>query len=614
MFRNLRTSRKLFILCSMFLVALGVTTYSLVAEKLIAIEFAKKELIGSQYLATIRKAYDVILMHREENGSARDIDDVLSALQAAEANASGSLQTSELQQEFAVALRNLAASPPTPGNPALLDALAKARVLAVRIGDDSNLTLDPDLDTYYLQNIIVKKLPDILGRLGELQIWGRGTGQPRLFLHQQRMRVLVANSLLRSDVARVEENLVRAYRGNSDGSLKREIQSVFALMISNINGYLSSASGRIDGNTRPTNASTVKFSYQRAVGSSIAAWAAAQSELDRLLNLRIDGLFSRMRFSLLLTGALATLSIFIAFLTYRHIVIPLERFEAIAREISESKDYSLRMEQDSRDEIGRLAKAFNEMLSELAAARDRDITEHSELARIQRMTTLGAMSASIAHEINQPLAAIVTNSNAAQRWLGHSEPDLDEARAALRRIVDDGHRASQVIASIRATFKKDGDNKVKLSVNDLIGEVLRLSSSKLQTHKVVVKTHLSDGLPQVAADRIQLQQVLMNLIANANDAMTSVTNRPHVLRVSSELQNADSILITVEDNGSGIDQKDRDKIFDALFTTKTSGMGMGLFICQSIIESHGGRLWASPGDLFGTKFCLVLPTGKTDDA
>jgi hypothetical protein len=117
----------------MFLVALGVTTYSLVAEKLIAIEFAKKELIGSQYLATIRKAYDVILMHREENGSARDIDDVLSALQAAEANASGSLQTSELQQEFAVALRNLAASPPTPGNPALLDALAKARVLAVRI-------------------------------------------------------------------------------------------------------------------------------------------------------------------------------------------------------------------------------------------------------------------------------------------------------------------------------------------------------------------------------------------------------------------------------------------------------------------------------------------------
>ncbi len=486
----------------------------------------------------------------------------------------------------------------------------------MRIGDDSNLTLDPDLDTYYLQTIIVNKLPDILGRLGKLQDWTPGTAKPGLTLNVFRTRDLVMDSLLRSDLSRVREDLERAYRGNRDGKLKPEVQPVFAAMMSNIDSYVGEVSARIEDDASPSNGATVAPSSNSAVASSIDAWTVAQSELDRLLNRRIDGLFGGMEYSLILTGVLAALSIFVAMLTYRHFVLPLERLEATAREISNSKDYTLRITEAGGDEIGALANAFNEMLSELDASREREMSEQLELARIQRMTTLGAMTASVAHEINQPLAAIVTNSNAATRWLNRAEPDLDEVRSALKRIVDDGHRASQVIASIRATFKKDGSNKINLSVNDLIGDVLRLSGSNLRKHNIAIQTHLSEGLPEVVVDQIQLQQVLLNLITNAADAMTYVTFRPRVLRVSSEFEpgHKDTILITVEDTGTGIAKKDQERIFDALFTTKTSGMGMGLFICRSIIESHDGRLWASPGAPFGTKFFLVLPVGRVDDA
>jgi PAS domain S-box-containing protein len=247
----------------------------------------------------------------------------------------------------------------------------------------------------------------------------------------------------------------------------------------------------------------------------------------------------------------------------------------------------------------------------------RDVTEltraeealrelRGELARVSRQTTMGAMTASIAHEINQPLAAIVTNGNVGLRWLARAEPDLDEVRGALRRIVDDGLRAGDVIGGIRGMFGKDRREKSAMAPNDVIREVLALAHAELESHQVVLRTELSEA-PEIMADRVQLQQVLHNLIMNAAEAMVSVTDRARLLVVTSGAGEGGDIRITVEDSGPGIDPKDIDRIFHAFFTTKSHGMGMGLAICRSIIEAHGGQLWASPGSPHGVVFHVHLP-------
>jgi PAS domain S-box-containing protein len=247
----------------------------------------------------------------------------------------------------------------------------------------------------------------------------------------------------------------------------------------------------------------------------------------------------------------------------------------------------------------------------------RDVTELSraeealrelrgELARASRQTTMGAMTASIAHEINQPLAAIVTNGNIGLRWLARAEPDLDEIRGALQRIVDDGLRAGDVIGGVRAMFGKDNRAKSAVKLNDVVREVLALAHGELESHQVTLRTELSEA-PEIMADRVQLQQVLLNLITNAAEAMVSVTDRARLLVVTSGSDEAGDVRITVEDSGPGIDPKDIDRIFHAFFTTKSHGMGMGLAICRSIIETHGGRLRASPGNPHGAVFHIHLP-------
>src|SRR5262245_26052542 len=224
------------------------------------------------------------------------------------------------------------------------------------------------------------------------------------------------------------------------------------------------------------------------------------------------------------------------------------------------------------------------------------------------MTTMGTLTASIAHEINQPLAAIVANSNAAMRWLSNARPDLDEARTALKNIVSDGHRASQVIGSVRTMFRKDGREKDRLSVNSVIEDILALVHGEIRKHRVVVRTALPADLPQVEADRTQLQQVFMNLIVNAVDAMALVADRERILVIKTAVYEPGAVAITVEDSGTGIDPNDMKRIFETFYTTKSDGMGMGLSICRSIIEAHGGRLWASPGASCGSVFHVVLPS------
>jgi signal transduction histidine kinase len=226
--------------------------------------------------------------------------------------------------------------------------------------------------------------------------------------------------------------------------------------------------------------------------------------------------------------------------------------------------------------------------------------------REARLMTMDVLSASIAHEMSQPLASIVTNADAAARWMGRPTPDLDEVKASLGQIRNSAYRARDLIGSIRAMIKRDARNRLPLDVNDLVREVVALMERELQRNRISVELELDEHLPTVQADQVQLQQVLINLITNGLEAMAG-NRRARNLRVKSAIQEPDSVLISVADTGTGIDPEIVDRIFNPLFTTKSNGMGMGLSICRSIIEGHGGRLWGSAGAEGGSVFQFILP-------
>jgi signal transduction histidine kinase len=229
--------------------------------------------------------------------------------------------------------------------------------------------------------------------------------------------------------------------------------------------------------------------------------------------------------------------------------------------------------------------------------------------RSNRFMNLEAMAASIAHEINQPLAALVTNGGIGLLLLGRPDHDRNEMQEVLKRIVDDGHRASEVISSVRAMFRRDRREKSAVSIRDLVHEVLALVRGELINHGVSLRVELQPDLPPIIADRLQLRQVLVNLIMNAIEAMSSMQDDERSLLVKCELHASRGVVIMVEDSGPGIDPNDMDRIFDAFFTTKPHGTGLGLSICRSIVESHDGRLWASDRIPRGSTFFVQLPSG-----
>jgi two-component system sensor kinase FixL len=252
---------------------------------------------------------------------------------------------------------------------------------------------------------------------------------------------------------------------------------------------------------------------------------------------------------------------------------------------------------------------------------NRDITERkhaeealrkaqAELAHVTRVTTLGELTASIAHEINQPLAAVVTNGNACLRWLAGQVPNLEEARQALGRIIKDGNRASQVIGRIRALVKKTAPRKDWFNINEVILEVIALARSEVRRNHVSLRSQLSEHLPLVVGDRIQLQQVILNLITNGIEAMRGVSEGSRDLLISSGRFESNGVLVLVRDSGIGLDSVNLDHLFDSFYTTKPDGMGMGLAISRSIIEAHGGRLWATPNAPQGAVFQFTLPPAR----
>jgi PAS domain S-box-containing protein len=233
-------------------------------------------------------------------------------------------------------------------------------------------------------------------------------------------------------------------------------------------------------------------------------------------------------------------------------------------------------------------------------------TAHAELTHVTRVTTLGEMSTSIAHEVNQPLTAIATNAEASLRWLSRDVPDIEEARASIGQVVKDAHRAGEVIRRIRDFSKKADPQMTQLDINGVVEEAVTLVQHEALRHGVAIRLELASGLPPVRGDRIQLQQVIVNLAINGMEAMTSIQDRERVLIIRTQRHKSSRVLVAVEDAGVGIEPENVNRVFSAFHTTKPDGLGMGLSICRSIIEAHGGQLWTSPNAGPGMTFQFMI--------
>jgi signal transduction histidine kinase len=257
------------------------------------------------------------------------------------------------------------------------------------------------------------------------------------------------------------------------------------------------------------------------------------------------------------------------------------------------------------DEIGAMAAAvqiFRDSIIERQQAQ-------AELAHVNRVATAGQLTASVAHEISQPITAAVINAEAALRWLNAQPPALDEAREVVTQIAEDGKRAGDILSRIRALFKKAPPRNERFDLNEAILNVIALVRSEVLRHGVLLQTQLAQGLPPIVGERIQLQQVILNLILNAVEAMAGLEEGARELQIRTEKDVAGGVLVAVLDSGPGLDPTSVEHVFDPFYTTKADGMGMGLSICRSIIVAHGGRMWAIAHQPRGALFQFTIPAG-----
>jgi two-component system sensor kinase FixL len=267
-----------------------------------------------------------------------------------------------------------------------------------------------------------------------------------------------------------------------------------------------------------------------------------------------------------------------------------------------------------RDGRGRPAAILetNNDITEQRQVEDGLHRAQSELAHIARVATLGELTASIAHEVNQPLAAVVTNGEACLRWLGRAVPDIGQARSSVEHMIKNGQRASEVVRRLRALSRKGDPSYAPVSLADVVNDVALLIGRELQSHRAALSINAIDDLPLVQGDRVQLQQVVMNLLMNGIQAMDGVNERPRrlVIEVGRSAEDPRSVVLSVSDAGPGIDPASLDRLFDAFFTTRQDGMGMGLSISRSIVEAHGGRIWATNRPEGGARFHVSLPVAQ----
>jgi C4-dicarboxylate-specific signal transduction histidine kinase len=279
--------------------------------------------------------------------------------------------------------------------------------------------------------------------------------------------------------------------------------------------------------------------------------------------------------------------------------------------LKEARDH---LDAKVQERTAQLRRTNEQLQSEIAERKRAEEAVHktqADLAHLTRVMTMSELATSIAHEVNQPLAAIVTNGAAGMRWLGAEPPNVERARDSMTRMISEGNRASEVIKRIRTLSKKASPHKSALEINEVIQDVLSLIGTELVKNRVVLTCELKADLPRVTGDRVQLQQVLLNLIMNGIEAMTDAVGRSRELVIKSDVDDRRQVQVCVRDSGTGLDTQNLEQVFEAFYTTKANGVGMGLSISRSIVEAHGGRLWATPNTESGASFQFTLPTGES---
>ncbi len=261
-------------------------------------------------------------------------------------------------------------------------------------------------------------------------------------------------------------------------------------------------------------------------------------------------------------------------------------------------------------ELKKANEALRNQMAEQKRTEEALQRTRTELARVVRITTIGELTASIAHEVNQPLAAVVANADACAAWLGRRNPDLVEARAAAERAIQGATRASEVITRIRSLIDKTTPERAEVQLNAVVEETVALTERQASRNQISITLELPPALPKVLGDRIQLQQVVLNLMMNGIESMSGVTGRPRLLKIRSRIQDDERVCVSVEDSGTGISEEIMPRLFESFFTTRSQGIGMGLAISRSIIEAHGGRLWAESIMNEGSVFQFTLPIGS----
>jgi signal transduction histidine kinase len=317
-------------------------------------------------------------------------------------------------------------------------------------------------------------------------------------------------------------------------------------------------------------------------------------------------------YTMTILGGAASLviAVLMGVLLARGITMPITRMTSAMAALAKG-DIGIEVpEVDRNDEIGAMAAAvqvFKESIIE------RQKTQ-AELAHVNRVATVGQLTASIAHEVNQPISAVVTNAGAGLNWLGAHPPNLDKVRESLDHIVADGKRAGDIVHRIRALIKKAPPLKSRFDLNEAVLDVVAMVRSEALRHGISLQTQLAEGLPRIEGERIQLQQVILNLILNAVEAMTSLADRARELQISTKTDAAGGVLVAVRDSGPGLDATSTDRVFEAFYTTKPDGIGMGLAICRSIIAAHGGRIWATANEPRGAVFQFSLASQHDEAA
>ena len=388
MLRDISTRRKLFLLCSAFVVAIVVAIYISVAEKRISIDFTRDELVGVDHIEQFREIYATLIPNPLSQTSPPPFPDTTIYSSAESKSASqDSLRTAALEESLERTLRRIWSGQVTADaqRTVAAEALAKTAQVIARVGDDSKLALDPELDSYYLQDILVRQMPKLLSQLGDVRSLASSSHLPTTPDAQTHLHARAA--IARTTAEELARSLTSAYRGNESGSLRRGTEAMMAVMLSSVTAYLG---GMDESLTQPDafDRASLEPLWNGAAEDALTAWSGGLTDLRGLLNQRIDGLMGRLYWSLFIMGTLAALSILLAVMTHRSIVRPLARLEDLANRVRNTKDYTHRVDYESKDEIGHLAAAFNEMLGELDQARSRELADRAEQAARKRLGVL----------------------------------------------------------------------------------------------------------------------------------------------------------------------------------------------------------------------------------